>query len=492
MKKLFTLLVAIAAAILPSFAGGYLTNTNQHVAFLRNPARDATTEIDAVYSNPAGISFLSRGWHFSFNGQSAFQTRKITSTFAPFADNADGSATSNGTKTYKGEASAPFIPSLYAAYKFTNWTFAGSFALTGGGGKATFNEGLPSFESQVSLIPSLLTSYANSLNIPGLAASQYSYNTYMQGRQYIFGLQMGAAYRWNEHLSTFAGIRVNYVSNHYYGYLRNISANLGNSTAMTNLSTYFTDLSTQMAAAAVQYQTAGDATTAAYYTTLAEKTEGLANTTADKELDCDQTGWGITPIIGIDYKTGPFNFAAKYEFLTKLNIQNQTKVNTTGVKDYNDGINTPSDIPALLTVGASYAVLPQMRLSAGYHHYYDKQARMANDRQKYLTKGTNEYLGGIEYDITSKITASAGYQKTDYGVTDAFQNDMSFYISSYSIGMGAAFKVTKKVKVNVAYFMTNYDSYTKKSSDYNSTGVAGTDVYTRTNKVFGVGLDYNF
>ena len=491
MKKLFTLSMAIAAITTSASAGGILTNTNQHVSFLRNPARDASTEIDAVYSNPAGISFMTEGWHFSFNGQSAYQNRNITSTFAPFASNANGSATADGTKKYKGVASAPFIPSIYAVYKLNNkWTFSSSFALTGGGGKATFNEGLPSFESQIAVIPALLTSYSTKLNQPGLAATQYSYNTYMQGRQYIFGLNLGAAYRFNQHLSGFAGLRVNYVSNHYFGYVKNISANLDNGTTLIPLNTYFTKMSTDMAAYATQYQTAGDAKTAAVYTTLAQTAAAVAQNTADKELDCDQTGWGVTPILGIDYKTGPFNFGVKYEFITKLNIQNQSQ-NTTGIAAYDDGVNTPSDIPALLTLGASYSILPQLHLSAGYHHYYDKSASMANDRQKYLSSGTDEYLAGVEYDLTKNTTVSAGYQKTNYGATDKFQEDMSFYVNSYSIGFGCKFKINNHIKANVAYFQTNYGTYTKESSNYNNTGIKGKDEYTRTNKVFGIGIDYD-
>ena len=43
---------------------------------------------------------------------------------------------------------------------------------------------------------------------------------------------------------------------------------------------------------------------------------------ADIELNCDQSGIGFTPIIGIDYKTGRWNFAAKYEFKTRLRMKN--------------------------------------------------------------------------------------------------------------------------------------------------------------------------
>ena len=55
--KLGCLAVLMAAAECAT-AGGLLTNTNQNIAFLRNPARDAAIGIDGVYSNPAGVVFL--------------------------------------------------------------------------------------------------------------------------------------------------------------------------------------------------------------------------------------------------------------------------------------------------------------------------------------------------------------------------------------------------------------------------------------------------
>ena len=119
------------------FAGGILTNTNQSAHFIRMVARDASLQIDAAYTNPAGLVKLNDGFHFSFSNQSAFQTRTITSTFAPFAGYGG-----NATKEFKGTASAPIIPSLQAAYKTGKWVLSGNIAVTGGGGKATFNDGL--------------------------------------------------------------------------------------------------------------------------------------------------------------------------------------------------------------------------------------------------------------------------------------------------------------------------------------------------------------
>ena len=52
-----------------TIAGGLLTNTNTNIAFNRNFARDGVIAIDGVYSNPAGVAFLSNGFHLSLNIQ---------------------------------------------------------------------------------------------------------------------------------------------------------------------------------------------------------------------------------------------------------------------------------------------------------------------------------------------------------------------------------------------------------------------------------------
>ena len=59
---------------MPIYAGGILTNTNQHAAFLRMLARGASIGIDGVYSNPAGLSFLPHdGLYLSLTNQSTYQ-----------------------------------------------------------------------------------------------------------------------------------------------------------------------------------------------------------------------------------------------------------------------------------------------------------------------------------------------------------------------------------------------------------------------------------
>ena len=447
MKKILLIGAATLIVSNPTFAGDYLTNTNQNAAFLRMIARGASIDVDGVYSNPAGLAFLPKdGFHLSLTGQSAYQTREILATSPLWT--LDGKTTK---RYYKGTASAPIIPSFHGAYKKDRWVISASFAITGGGGKASFDNGLPMFDALA--IGGIYTN-AQLTGLLGkpVTPDMYEINSAMDGKQYIYGVQLGASYRINDWLGAFVGGRMNYVKSGYEGYLK-----------------------AQM------------------------KQEYGGMTLTNLELECDQSGWGLTPIIGLDAKLGRWNLAAKYEFQTNLNIENKTNklevpVGTPEevIKPYADGEQTPSDIPAFLSVAAGYKILPTLRASVEYHFFDDKRAGMLNDRQKILKHGTHEYLAGIEWDIIKYLTISGGFQKTDYGLSDDFQTDTSFYCSSYSLGFGARARLSDALSLDIAYFWTTYDDYTKTSADYNGTGMPGTDVYSRTNKVFGLSLNYHF
>lgn len=475
-KKTLLLLALVQAGF--AMAGDLLTNTNQSVHFLRNPARDASTEIDAVYTNPAGLVKLSEGFHFSLNNQSAFQTRTITSTSPVFEYNGG-----EDTRTFKGTASAPIIPSIQAAYKKGKWVLSGSIAVTGGGGKATFNNGLPSFEALIGTT----TTLAN-----GGSYTYYSVNQYMKGSNFIFGGQLGGTYEINKNFSGYIGFRMNVVHNKYEGYMKDFEVTaLGSAT-----NTYYTGVYTAYSQYIASLTAAGE-TVPSSYTTIATAAAFAAKASSEDgiQLESTQSGWGVAPIIGFNYNwNNKLNIGAKYEFRTALNVENDTKIDDTGL--FTDGVNTAYDVPAMLAAGVSYKIVPALTASVGYHHFFDSQAKMENDKQK-NAGSTNEYLAGLEYKIDNMFLVSAGGQITHYGVNDDYQKDLSFACNSYSIGLGGAINVSPKVRINLGYFWTTYSDYNKTPGggiSVNGTTLAATssDIFSRTNKVFGAGVDFSF
>ena len=83
MYKRLIVTAALLAASVSAFAGGYVTNTNQNVAFLRNPAQNAVIGVQGAYFNPAGVAFMENGWHLAIDIQSAVQRRYTTSSYEP-------------------------------------------------------------------------------------------------------------------------------------------------------------------------------------------------------------------------------------------------------------------------------------------------------------------------------------------------------------------------------------------------------------------------
>ena len=161
-------------------------------------------------------------------------------------------------------------------------------------------------------------------------------------------------------------------------------------------------------------------------------------------------------------------------------------------------MNTHNDIPGILAVGAQYEFLKNLRAMVSWHYYFDKDARMDHGKQKALSSNTQEYLAGVEWDITKNLTVSAGGQRTKYGLGDGtYLSDMSFVTSSYSVGFGAKMRIASNMNLNVAYFWTNYDTFHKEydqtiSAAGQSVETHNTDAFTRSNKVLGVGLDIDF
>lgn len=543
--------VCLTAAIASSsatFAGGLLTNTNQHVAFNRMMSREASIGIDGVYYNPAGVVFMGEGSHLAINWQAAWQTRTINNDYKLFTNNVNNPTT---PRDFKGKAVAPVIPSFQYAYNKGRWSLQGNFALTGGGGKCTFDNGLGSFEKIVSEtamgaigLAGAIDHAANKILVPGYinpdgtinsanfkpmftsdqafgSKGAYSFNSYMHGRQYYFGLSAGAAYKVNDNFSVYAGLRGIYATCNYYGYVEDIK--VGNMPL---------------------------------YQVLDPSKENSANI----ELSCDQSGIGFTPMLAVDYKTGRWNFSAKYEFKTRMrlknksvnqlpsignlddNLKNQMNKLFTGtfmaagmpqeqamikaeqasqavladknvvattaalkqqfdskidkaIGEYADGKKIAGDIPSLLTVGVGYSPIDELRINVGFHWFDDYNATSYNNRNKLLKKrGTLEFNAGVEYDVTKKITVSTGWQNTNYGLTDEYMDDKSFVVGSNSVGLGGVYHITKKLDFSVAYFHTFYNHVKTSETVTLAPGVSNTynTDYTRNNSAFAAGVNITF
>lgn len=490
MKKQFLLMAFWAFSTATVWAGGLMTNTNYHIAFDRMMARGATFDIDAAYSNPAGTVWGHEGWQLSLNFQKPWQNRDITTTvpnYLAVPAGVDplfpsGYAGVNIDQKFEGKASAPIVPALFATYKKDRWAVSAMIGIVGSGGFVKYDDGIPMFNLMTmgKIFEASVKAKRAGAATPVMKPDMYTIDTQVKGKQYIYGAQLNFAYKITDCLSAAVGLRANY----YDGYNRG-------------------------------YVTA---------TTLpAMGSQQLM----DLQLDVTQRAFGIAPIVSVNYHKGPLTVAARYEFRTKINTKNstdalsvtmmgqQTDIKATAaqlgnektlaalaasmgdemaskIKNYMPDENVRYDMPALFVAAVGYEFTPKLRATLEYHFFDDRNAQMADDRQEELSHGTHEVLAGVEYDINKKFTVSCGAQRTDYGLTDRYQQNTSFACDSYSIGFGGAWNITEKIRLNAGYFVTIYSDFTHEQNQYLGTNYSGKDVYSRTNNVVGIGLDYKF
>ncbi len=467
------------AAVSSAFAGGLLTNTNQNAAFDRNFAQEGKIDITSIYANPAGGAFLSNGWHLSLNSQTAFQQRNIETTFPLFQYNTENPS---ATHLFEGKATAPLVPSFTVSYNKDKWSISAHFAISGGGGKCEFDKGIGSFEAAYSgmmiqkmktpgVLQGLLTQGLMAKGYDVATASAlattgqfkgYSLNSFMKGHSYYFGLQLGGTYKFLDNLSGYVGIRALYATANYNGAV--------NPSIAYSLTTPQGEVN---------------------------NTQALNN--YGIELNCDQTGFGVTPIIGVDWKINKhWNVSAKYEFNTRLNLKNKSEIDIASEEvkaqaapilgQFEDGTKVREDAPGMLALGVEYSPIEKLRIDAAYHQFFDKASKKYKNKQDLIDHNTHEFILGAEYDICKLITISGSWEITRYGLSDAFMNDLSYSLSNNMVGGGVRINATKRFSIDLGYMCTFYND--RQVTTPTAAGPK-TDLYSRKNHTFGIGVNLN-
>lgn len=479
MKKILLTIVS-CAAIATVFAGGTNVNTNHATAYLRSVARGTTLDPDAVYHNPAGASFMNDGFHFSLNIQEALQQKKTVSTFAPFAYNVNN--TGNPTKEFVGKTFAPVIPSFDLVWKRKRWAVMASFGIGGGGGSATYENGLASFESLVAQIPYGVGMATAQTGLP------YSLNMNIKGSSMTFQGQVGVSFRITDWLAVAAQARLSYATKSYNGYLKDIQMYNPISQSMGSAPQFFQTMANQYAAGAQ----AGNAEALAAYTQYMT----YAALTSDHTLDVKQKGWAVSPVVALMFNHKGWAASVKYEFRTNLDLT--TEAAEVSANDpvisgiFPNGAVTAADMPAQLAVAASRTFGEKVKLTLEWHHYFDKGAE--NSYSAAVLGNTNEYLAGVEYYINNKWLVSAGYQYTDFNLDTALYSDLDFAINAHAVGFGFAYNFSEHIRLNAGVMKPFYEQVTKQSAVYNDNqlGLSGTDVFQNSRWAWGIGVDFHF
>lgn len=540
MKRILTFFAGslIAGSL---FAGGLVTNTNQSARYTRLQSRNASTAIDAVYYNPAGLTTLGNGFFLSLNNQTVGQSKSVLNNYTYL---------SGTPKEYIGKVSAPLFPGAYVAFNTGRLSLSAGFNPIGGGGGATYDAGLPSFEMGISDLVPLLASQ----KIPTTA---YSADIFFEGSSTYFGYQVNAAYKVTDWISVAAGVRLVTASNTYNGYLKNIKINPnypGFGSAYNGSMVFASDFFTSgavtlngLSAGATQFvaglqpiingggggvllsngtlaglsaqqiaqiqgiigaagQNPAGLTIAQAQAMLgqvapafaANATKMTANAAATQDIyvDAEKTGMGYTPMISVNISPADnLNIAVRYDFQTKLELTTKVNDNKSG-GIFTDGSTTISDMPAMLAAGFEYKPFDKLLVSASMNYYFDKNIDYDGSSTldvNMIDKNFQEYAVGLQYGITDKLCASAGWLGTFTGVNSNYQSDQTYSLNTNSIGAGFGFRIAKMLELNIGGQYTFYKEGTKSFNHLLGTNLVPVmETYNKNTWVVAVGLDFSF
>lgn len=476
MRKILS---SIAAMLITGgvFAGGLVTNTNQSALFTRLQNRNASTDVDAVYYNPAGLTKLGTGFFASINNQYINQTKTVTNNYNFLS----------GTKPreFVGDVKAPIFPGIYAAFNVGKLSFSAGFNPIGGGGGATYEKGLPSFEMGISdLVPGLASQLAPLAAIPGLSSvvniTGYNADIFFEGTSVYFGYQANVAYKLSDLISVAVGARLVTAKNTYSGYVRNVTINAP--TAFGGAQSPGNYLRTIAGLVPNPYKTQLNGTAA------------VLDQATSIEAEVEETGSGVAPILSVNISpVEMLNVAVKYEFSTKLEMT--TKV--IGGKGANgmfvEGEKFRADMPAMLSLGAELRPISKLMVTASFNTYFDKNLNTQAINSTTIDKNFMEYGLGAELGLIAGLKVSAGWLATATGVNSNYQSDQTYSTNTNSFGAGFGLKITDLIQFNVGGQYTIYADDSKNfTHNLGTIPLPVIETYAKKTWLIGAGVDFHF
>ncbi|MBN1495780.1 MAG: hypothetical protein JXA07_03370 [Spirochaetes bacterium] len=160
MRRYNVLMLVITLALffpVAAFANGVWQTVNHSADYVKTQSRNASTDLDSVYYNPAGTALMAEGLYFSFSDQFIYAPVSIDSP----------SLTRN---SYKGFQMAYLFPDIFLDYtmKAGPGKFAWSFGIlfVGGGGGGTYKKGLQLVDAGFYVLSGLINSYYTLIGVP--------------------------------------------------------------------------------------------------------------------------------------------------------------------------------------------------------------------------------------------------------------------------------------------------------------------------------------
>ncbi|MDU2234566.1 MAG: outer membrane protein transport protein [Fusobacterium periodonticum] len=419
--------------------------------YLSDQAQTGMIDEVSAYYNPAGLSRLDKGKYIHLGLQFANGHEKMS---------------------YKGKEHKAILNQLIPNVSLTSVDDNGAYFFTfgglAGGGKLEY-DGVSGID---------VLSDLDQFKPLGV----YDKGSTLTGKNLYEQATLGRAFTINDQLSVSVAGRIVHGSRNLSGTL-----NIG-----TNPSTAYKQAKvqqiTQEVSKAVDAATQGSGLSAAQIaaikqqkttqalTLLQTKMNALQQNGLSGDLDSKREAWGYGFQLGVNYKVNDkLNLAARYDSRIKMNFKakgSENQLQTADIIGSNIGLSTfypqyainskiRRDLPAILSVGASYKVTDNYLVSTSANYYFNRHAKMdrvttfgGHEHGRDYKNGWEIALGN-EYKLNDKFTVigSVNYART--GAKNSSFNDTEYALNSVTLGAGLRYKYDETLSItgSVAHFI---------------------------------------
>ncbi|WP_426710613.1 OmpP1/FadL family transporter [Cetobacterium sp. SF1] len=409
------LLAALLLTTVKGFAGSIDYLSQQDAEYFAHPSMTGKIGVSGAYYNPAGTAFMENGTYMQINNQTHLKTYKME---------VDG-------LTFKSDKPSPIIPSFQLVHVNNGRSFFFHGGAIAGGGNVAYENGLGMFKTMETMLNSNPDMQKIGVNI------NFNPGSTVKGSSYYVTLQGGIAQKINDEWSFALGARYVNAERKLKG-VGNYSLNMG-----------------------------------------------PLNADPRFDINSERTAQGVTGIFGVDYKpSSKLNFAFRYETETRLNFKTKEKnldnfknsfgifnntdissniynaiVSNKNVKEWVNGARGKRNLPAMASLGASYAITEKTTLLASGNYYFIKEAGDTFGAYDNYHNGY-EIAVGIDHQLNEKWTLMTGYQYTNTGANKHTYKDTDYALDADMFGLGAKYKYNENLDLMATGATVLYHSAT--------------------------------
>ena len=148
----------------------------------------------------------------------------------------------------------------------------------------------------------------------------------------------------------------------------------------------------------------------------------------------------------------------------------------------------------MLSIGLDYRIADPVKVSLGFHTYFDDKTGWAEDAEtagkKEIDNNFWEMAIGIEGNITEKFLLSGGYLRAETGANQNYQSNLGFSLSTNTFAFGGAYRFNDTFKLNLGGYYVMYDEMTyNEKYPSGEPSIPYTETYLKSTFAFAIGLD---